>query len=375
MTQVMRIEIMGNFFKSSKKVITVLGIASMLALTAADACTGLKLVAEDGTVVNGRTLEFGVYVETKVAMVPRGYEFTGTTPDGAGMKYKAKYGAVGCMAFDDLSILDGMNEKGLAIGVFYFPGFAGYSKITGENRSKALSPIEFSNWVLTQFGTLEEVKSGLSGVVIAPTVYKDWGNDVPPFHYIVYDKAGKSLVIEPMDGKFVVYDNPIGVFTNSPTFDWHMTNLRNYINFKAENAAPLKMDGVELAPFGQGSGMVGLPGDFTPPSRFVRAAIFGATAIKPANSEDGVFQLFHILNQFDIPVGVARQKVNGVIHSDSTLATCVKNPQTLMYYFKTYENQGISSVDLKKLDLDAKEIKRVSTNGTQKVTDVTASLK
>lgn len=366
---------MNNFFRQSRKIVAMAVVVSLLLLSVANACTGLKLVARDGSVVNGRTLEFGIEVVTSVVVIPRNYEFTGTTPKGSGMSYRAKYGAVGCIAYDDMSILDGINEKGLAIGVFYFPGFAGYSRITEDNKSKALSPIEFSNWVLTQFATLDEVRAGLSNVIIAPTVYKDWGNEVPPFHYIVYDKEGKSLVIEPIDGKFVVYDNPLGVFTNSPTFDWHMTNLRNYIHFNAENAAPIKIDGVELAPFGQGSGMVGIPGDFTPPSRFVRATVFSATAIPPSNDQEAVFQLFHILNQFDIPVGVARQTVDGVIHSDYTLVTSVKNPQTLMYYFKTYDNQSISMVDLRKFDLSAKEIKRASTNGTEKVVDISTSLK
>lgn len=353
-----------------------IGILCMLLPIAADACTGLKLKAKDGTVVHGRTLEFGIDIPTSVVVVPRGFTFTGTTSEGAGLSYKAKYGAVGCVAYDDPSILDGINEKGLAVGTFYFPGFASYSKITNDNRSKALSPIEFSNWVLTQFATLEEVKAGISAVVIAPTVYKDWGNQVPPFHYIVYDKAGNSLVIEPTEGKLVVYDNPLGVFTNSPKFDWHMTNLRNFINFRTENVAPLKIDGIELAPFGQGSGMVGLPGDFTPPSRFVRAAIFSTTAIPPANNEDAVFQIFHILNQFDIPVGVARQTIDGIVHSDYTLATCVKNPQTLVYYFKTYENQSISAVDLNKFDLNATNVKRASTNnGADVAVDVSSQLK
>lgn len=366
---------LNNFFKRSRKIITITGVSLLLPMTVADACTGLKLIADDGSLVHGRTLEFGIDVKTSVVVVPRGYEFTGTTPEGSGLSYKAKYAAVGCIAYDDISILDGINEKGLAIGVFYFPGFAGYSKITADNKSKALSPIEFSNWILTQFATLDEVKAGLPSVVIAPTIYKDWGNEVPPFHYIVYDKNGNSLVIEPIDGKLVLYDNPLGVFTNSPTFDWHMTNLRNYIHFNAENAAPLKIDGLVLAPFGQGSGMVGIPGDFTPPSRFVRAAIFSTTAIRPKTDKEAVLQIFHILNQFDIPVGVARQKEGEVIYSDYTLVTSVKNPQSLTYYFKTYDNQSISMVNLKKFDLDAKNIKRATTNGTEEIIDVSASLK
>ena len=339
------------------------------------ACTGIQLKTKEGSFVNGRTLEFGVFVETSVAVIPRGYEFAGNTPQGPGLSYKTKYATLGAIAYDNLSIMDGINEKGLSAGTFYFPGFAGYATITAVNQSKALSPIEFTNWALTQFATVDEIKAALKDVVIAPTIIKAWGNTPAPFHYVFYDKSGKSLVVEPIDGKLVSYDNPLGVFTNSPTFDWHMTNLRNYINLTAVNVKPLDIDGIELAPFGQGSGMVGLPGDFTPPSRFVRAAIFSIAAIPSENAQDAVKQTFHILNQFDIPVGSAREVVNGIIHSDYTLITCVKDPQTLKYYFRTFEDQSIKVVDLKKFDLNAKDVKRVNTSGKQIAVDISDTLK
>ncbi len=342
----------------------------------AEACTGIKLAAKDGSFVTGRTLEFGVYVQTSVVVIPRGYAFVGTTPIGPGLSYKAKYAAVGAIAYEDLAIMDGMNEKGLSVGTFYFPGYAGYTAINADNQSKGLSPVEFPNWIVSQFATVEEVKAALSNVVIAPTVTKAWGAAPAPFHYLVTDKTGKSLVIEPIDGKLVTYDNKLGVLTNSPTFDWHMTNLRNYINLTPFNVKPLKIDGVELVPFGQGSGMVGLPGDFTPPARFVRAAIFSITAIPSENSAEAVFQAFHILNQFDIPVGAAKQKEKGIIYSDYTLITAVRNPQTLKYYYKTYENQAIHVVDLNHFDLNAKAVKRVATaTSSPPIIDVSGELK
>lgn len=342
----------------------------------AEACTGIKLVAKDNSFVHGRTLEFGVMVDTSILVIPRGYEFIGTTPEGPGLSYKAKYGALGAMAADDTLILDGINEKGLAIGVFYFPGYAEYAKITSTNKSRALSPVDFSNWIITQFATVEEVKEAVAKVSIAPTIIKEWGNDVPPpFHYIVFDKTGKSIVIEPIKGSLIVYDNPIGTMSNSPAFDWHMTNLRNFINLTPFNVSPLKVRGIELAPFGQGSGMVGLPGDFTPPSRFVRASIFSITATPSDKAEQAVGQAFHILNQFDIPVGTVRQKEKGITYSDATLVTAVRDPQSLKYYFKTYDDQTIRVVDLKKFDLNGKALLRASTASKQPIVDFTADLK
>jgi choloylglycine hydrolase len=352
-----------------------LAVACIAPQTNLEACTGIKLKAVDGSIVHGRTLEFGVQVNTSIVVIPREYEFVGTTPQGDGLHYKAKYGTVGAIAFNQPAIMDGMNEKGLAVGTFYFPGFANYAKITPENQSKALSPVQFSNWIVTQFANLDELKSALENVVIAPTIDKEWGNEPPPFHYIVYEKSGRSLVIEPIDGKLVTYDNPLGVFTNSPTFDWHMTNLRNFINLTPINVPSLKVDGLVFAPFSQGSGMVGLPGDFTSPSRFVRAAIFSITATSSNDAHDSVFQLFHILNQFDIPVGLVRQDEKGVVHTDYTMISCVRNPQSLEYYFKIYEDQTIQFVDLKKFDLDAKMIKSASTEGKQKALDVSIKLK
>jgi choloylglycine hydrolase len=364
-----------HLFSQMTRLTIVTALIGLLRIANLEACTGIKLTAKDGSLVHGRTLEFGIKVDTSIAVVPRGYEFKGTTPNGPGLSYKAKYAAIGAIAFNQLALMDGINEKGLAVGTFYFPGFAGYSEISAANQSKAVSPVEFSNWIVTQFATLDELKAALPNIVIAPTVVKEWGNAAAPFHYIVYDKAGQSLVIEPINGQLVTYDNPLGSFTNSPTFDWHMTNLRNYINMTNFEAKPVKLDGLVFKPLSMGTGMVGIPGDFTSPSRFVRATIFSSAAIPSENSNEAVFQGFHILNQFDIPVGVIREKVDNVVYSDSTMITCVRDPQTLKYYFKTYDDQSIRFADLNKFDLNASAIKQASTVGKQPAHDMSADFK
>ena len=167
-------------------------LSLLIALATIDACTGLKLRAQDGSTVHGRTLEFGVAVETSIAFIPKGYQFIAETPEGGGMKYASKYATVGAMCYDTLALMDGLNEEGLAVGTFYFPGYAEYTPTTKENIARSLSPIDFSNWILTQFRTVEEVRNGLSDVVMASTVYKNWGNTPPPFHYIVYEKVEKA---------------------------------------------------------------------------------------------------------------------------------------------------------------------------------------
>ena len=149
-----------------------------------------------------------------------------------------------------------------------------------------MAPYEYGNWLLGNFASVDEVKANFDKVVLAPVVL-DAIKQVPPVHFVVQDRSGKAVVIEPLNKSLKIYDNPLGVLTNSPTFDWHMTNLRNYVNLSATNVPPLNLGGVTLAQFGQGSGLRGLPGDFTPPSRFVRAVAFSQSAIQSDDRAGG----------------------------------------------------------------------------------------
>jgi choloylglycine hydrolase len=338
-----------------------------------NACTGIMLKNKDGSIVHGRTLEFGFFIDTSIVYIPKGYQFLGKTPNGDGLAYQAKYAAIGTIAYDDIAILDGINQKGLSVGAFYFPTFAKYTPVTAENQKKGLSPSDFPNWLLTNFATVDEIKKALNHneVVITPTILKGWGDMAPPFHYVVFDINGKSIVIEPLDGKLTIRDNPLGVLTNSPTFDWHMTNLRNYIALSPNNIKPVSFGGVELEQLGQGSGMLGLPGNFSPPARFIRAVAFSTTAIPSEDSTKGIEQVFHILNNFDIPVGVAREEMNGQIHTDYTMLTIARDPKSLAYYFKSYDDQTIRSVNLEKVSATSgKKLKIISTKNKQKIIDM-----
>ncbi|MEO1198953.1 MAG: choloylglycine hydrolase family protein [Pseudomonadota bacterium] len=362
-----------SFFKT----IAAVTLVCVMTVQTALACTGIMLRTADGSVVHGRTVEFGFFVDTDVVLVPRGYEFTGQTTLGDGMSWEAEYAVLGAIAFDNLAILDGINEQGLAMGSFYFPSFAEYTETTPENQARSLSMSDFPNWVLTRFANVEEVRAAVEAdeVFISPTLIPGFPPEPQPFHYVIYDRSGASIVIEPVGGDLIVHDNPLGVLTNSPNFDWHMTNLRNYVALDPRNVPPVSVAGETFAQLGQGSGMLGLPGDFTPPARFVRAAVFSATAIPEENAERGIFQAFHILNNFDIPVGVAREEHEGVLHTDYTMLTVARDPQALRYYWKTYEDQTIRMADMTALDLDADEVIRVSTTfEPQPVVDMTSQM-
>jgi choloylglycine hydrolase len=335
-----------------------------------EACTGIQLIAEDGTVVDARTMEFSIDIHSDLLMVPRDYSRVGSTPDGKqGIKWKAKYASVGLNGVGKPFLFDGINEKGLAVGLFYFPGSAGYMPYTAADAGSTLAPWELGSWMLENYGSAEEVKAHIGTIVVPAVVYEGWGF-APEVHFVVHDASGKSIVIEYVGGKLHVYDNPLGVVTNSPSFDWHMTNLRNYVNFSMTNLAPVKLGSLSLQPFGQGSGMLGLPGDFTPPSRFVRAVAFSQSVLPSKTGKEAVLEAFHILNQFDIPKGAAREEKkdeHGNILADYTLWTAVGDLKAKQYFLRTYENSQIRMVDLMKMDLDGKEMVTISIKGDEAI--------
>src|SRR5579859_1221802 len=218
-----------------------------------DACTGLQLRAKDGSIVYARTLEFGMDVHSQVIYIPRNYACQGIGPDGTrnGIAWKTRYAILGANGMGQDIILDGFNEKGLAVGLFYLPGYAQYQEVDGENADRSLTCLQLSVWILSNFANVAEVKAGLPSVLVNTCPYPDEkGKPTQPMHYNIHDAAGNALVVEYVGGKIHVYDNPIGVLTNSPTFDWHITNLRNYVNLSPVNVPPVKLDGLTLGQFG-----------------------------------------------------------------------------------------------------------------------------
>ncbi len=355
---------------AKKTAISILAVAVLTTTvpSALQACTGITLTAIDGTVVHARTMEFAIDIHSDVLVIPRGYARVGTTPDGKpGLAWKAKYASVGTNGVGKPFLFDGVNEKGLAAGLFYFPTAAGYMPYTAADAGRTMAPWELGSWILENFATVEEVKANLGNIVIPGVVYEGWGF-APEVHFIVTDASGQNIVIEYVGGKLNVYDAPLGVITNSPTFDWQMTNLRNYVNFSMTNVPPVKLGSVTLKPFGQGSGMLGMPGDFTPPSRFVRAVAFSQSVFKPKTGDGAVLEAFHVLNQFDIPKGAAREHEkdeHGNVLADYTIWTAASDLKSKRFYFRTYENSEIRVVDLLKMNLDAKDIVKISMKGDE----------
>ncbi|OSP56268.1 choloylglycine hydrolase family protein [Pseudoruegeria sp. SK021] len=319
-------------------------VSLVISAVAAQACTGIVLTGADAGVVSARTLEFGFDVQSEVMAIPAGTEITtlAANPDLTGFTYTTTYGFVGLNALDLTVAVDGMNEKGLYFGAFFFPGEAEFGTATAENASQVISSEELGNWILGNFATVQELRAALPAMTVVGTVIEEIGG-VVPLHYSVVDATGAAIVIEYSAAGLKVFDNTVHVITNSPAYDWHMTNLRNYIGLSPDNDGPVSIDGQTLAGFGQGTGMFGLPGDFTPPSRFVRATAFVATAEQPATSDAAVFQAFHLLNAFDIPKGLVRDPSEDGAQ-DYTVWTSAADTKAGVYYFKTYQSQQLESV-------------------------------
>jgi choloylglycine hydrolase len=197
----------------------------------------------------------------------------------------------------------------------------------------------------------------VKNIVLVPTPAPGLGSPqgaVAGAHFFLQDKSGKSLVVEPVDGTLKVHEAPLGVMTNAPTYDWHMTNLSNYINLSVKDVDQAKVGDVTISAFGAGTGLLGLPGDFTPPSRFVRAVVYSQSAVSNKTGEDTVFAAFHILNQFDIPKGSVMNSAVGEPTAEITEWTSVADLKNLRWYFRTREDQSIRMVDLKEAVAAAK---------------------
>jgi choloylglycine hydrolase len=351
-----------------------LGIATLiaaftLATMPAQACTGISLKAADGAAIRGRTLEFGFPMRSNVLVVPAGQEFSGTLPDGGkGLTYTSRYALIGANALGLPAILDGINSQGLSVGLFYFPNYAKYTDVTPENAKHAIAPAEFGLWVLANFATIDEVKQGLKDIVVVPTPAPGLGSPqgiVPGAHFFIQDKTGKSIAVEPVDGTLKVHDAPLGIMTNAPTYDWQMSNLQNYVNLSVKDVTSANFGPVTLPAFGSGSGLHGMPGDFTPPSRFVRAAVFSQSAVANATADDAVLAAFHILNQFDIPEGSVQNSAIGGTVNEITEWTSVADLKNLRWYYRTFEDQSIHMVDLKQaVDAAKGEIQTIKMEGT-----------
>lgn len=316
------------------------------------ACSDFTVTAKDKTIVNGRSMEFPVDMKANIWVIPRGNKFTSLNDKKvAGLNWVNKYGFLAIDAFNVKDgYVDGLNEKGLSVSALAF----GTVKYQLAVPGKFVTWNDFVGWLLGNFATVDEVKEAVPKINIADCYIKKIKGNMG-MHVAVHDEKGGNIVIEIINGQIKIHDNPLGVMTNRPDFEWHMTNLRNYINLDPNDKSPRKLDDFEIEPTGVGSGMLGLPGNWTPPSRFVRLAFCGGNILKPKDAKEAVNAAEHLLNIVDIPKGVIKEKPVSwlpFVHIYGYAQwVIIKDMTNRQLYYKTYDNTAWKKVDLNKFDL------------------------
>jgi choloylglycine hydrolase len=313
-------------------------------------CTNFKVkTAKDGSVVVGRSMEFPMGVPTALAVLPGDFAGQATAPEGQHAKsWTARHGVVGMSAFGRPEWLsDGMNNAGLSAHFLYMPGgFCSYAAFVGDGND--LGELDVIAYLLGTCSSIAEVKQAMDGVRI-------WGVDpgmgfAPPCHILVHD-ATSSLAIELHPDGVHLVDNPTGVGTNAPYLDWHLTNLGNYVGISATTPDPVQIGTLTVSALGQGQGLMGIPGDDTPPGRFVRAAVQVALSDQPADGHAAELTALHILNSFDITPGIIREPApHGGTADEVTVWNTISNLTGKRYAFRTVTDPNIYVVDLAKVD-------------------------
>lgn len=318
-------------------------------------CTGIRLECANGFVA-GRTCEFGFVLDYDALFLPVGTAYTAAIPGSSGKSWTSTQAVVGTATFGCLAIMDGINDAGLMAAAFYFAGQAQYAEVAQTDASRAVNPSEVPHYILATCATIDEALAAIADITVVNVPVQGWGPTAPPLHYQVIDAQGRHVAIEPTQaGTLQVTENPTGAFTNSPDLPFHLLNLTQYMNISPETLQQSDVFGTTVTTTGMGSGGLGLPGDYSPPSRFVRAAFFSASHPTPATTIDGVQELFHLLNAFDIPMGAARVGDT----SDFTQMTVARDAHELTYAWRSYADQRIRQVNMRLLMETAKAPVRI----------------
>ena len=326
--------------------IGLLGVAALCGTLQALACTGISLTAADGSYVQSRTIEWGnSALESMYVIIPRGQALHSLTPTGGqGLAYTARYGVVGLAVVEQAFIAEGINEAGLSAGLFFFPQYGSYESYDAAQNDRTLVDLQVAGWILTQFSTIDEVKAAIGGVRIVGLE----ANAV--VHWRIGEPSGRQVVLEIVGGVPHFYENEVGVLTNAPGFEWQVTNLNNYVNLRPGDVEPYQVGEKTLRAFGATAGFLGLPGDDTPPSRFVRAAFLRATAPQRATAFATVQECFHLLNNFDVPIGLEHPAGQCPDIPSATQWTSAIDLTHRVVYYKTAYNNTIRCIDLSQID-------------------------
>lgn len=307
-------------------------------------CTAVTYSTRDHYFGRNLDLEYG-YNET-VAVTPRNFPFVFRKADPMNTHY-AMIG-MATMSSGQPLYYEATNEKGLSMAGLNFPGIAKY--LPEKAGMVNITPFEFIPWILGQCENISQVRDCLKNLNLVDISFSPQ-LPLSPLHWIIADKE-QSITVEPREDGLRIYDNPIGVLTNNPPFDFHLYNLSNYMNISIDPAVNRFSEELDVKPYSNGMGGIGLPGDYSSASRFIRVAFVKQNSVSGEVEAESVSQFFHILSSVAMPRGCVRMKQK---EYEITRYTCCCNADRGIYYYTTYDNSSINGVDMHKEDLNGSE--------------------
>ena len=318
-------------------------------------CTAISFLTKDHYF--GRNLDLECSYNESVTVTPRNYPF----PFRCEEDMPCHFAMIGMAATSDGYPLyyDATNEAGLSIAGLNFPGNAVY--LPPRKGAINLCPFELIPWILGKFTTVAEALAQLENVRLVDIPFSK-SLPLSPLHWILSDKY-RSVTIEPMYDGVHIHDNPVGVLTNNPSFDYHMHNLTNYLNLTRDEPQNRFSEAYELRPYSRGMGAMGLPGDLSSASRFVRAAFTKLNSVCQENENASITQFFHILGSVTQQEGCVRV---GDGYEKTVYSSCC-NTDKGIYYYTTYENRQITAVKLADTDPDGRSITGIPLIRTQQI--------
>ena len=283
----------------------LVGLMTLPALS--QACTSLLYKDAQGMPYAGRTMELPMELPYEVTYFPVGSKFDSQVKEHPDLTFASRYAFISVTVPDPVSkaskVVEGINEAGLSFSLLAFASTEGPRDMVGKT-SAVLAAIDLGAWTLSNFKNVAEVKAALAKQPVLVTALLPMGILKTPFHYTLHDASGASIVVEFSQGKQHVIDNPLGVMTNGPEFQWHQTNLNNYTFLNNKDQSKLTLNGVDFKQPDSGIATVALPASNTSVGRFVRAVYYSQFAEKAKTPDEAVQTLSHVMNNFDRPRGI-----------------------------------------------------------------------
>jgi penicillin V amidase len=314
-------------------------------------CTAITLQSMQKETFFGRNMDFSYPIVPQLYIIPENHKWVNMV-NGKQIQNKYRFMAIGEEKDNILGFFDGVNEKGFAGATLFFAGYASYCNPLELNDKEPIAALDFLHYILGQCESIKDLVEILDQIALIG-LPDPITKIVAPLHWFVSDKTGHCVIVEQTSKGLKMFDNSIGVMANSPDFPWHMTNLRNYLEVSPYQTAEASWSDLKLVPFGQGAGTSLLPGGYTSPERFVRAAFEKTHIPVPRNRIEAVLSCFHIMEGVTIPQGVVITDRNTY---DYTKYTSFINTSTCEYFFKTYDNAQIGRAGLWDNHTDSREI-------------------